>query len=112
MRGSSMTFAVTALIVGALLQVPSPLFAGQAAVPPKGGQSAPTHGQHVGALDLNSASLDELRLMPGISEATAKKIVENRPYARTDELITKKILSKAAYDNIKEHIAVVKPGSK
>jgi hypothetical protein len=38
--------------------------------------------------------------------------VESRPYARTDELITKKVLSKAAYDSIKDHIAVAKPASK
>jgi hypothetical protein len=38
--------------------------------------------------------------------------VENRPYARTDELITKKVVSKAAYDSIKEHIAVTKPAGK
>jgi DNA uptake protein ComE-like DNA-binding protein len=70
------------------------------------------HGQHVGTLDLNSASLEELRMVPGVNEATAKKIVDNRPYARADELVTKKVLSKAAYDNIKEHIAVTKPAGK
>ena len=72
----------------------------------------PMHGQHMGTLDLNSASLEELRMVPGINEATAKKIVESRPYARADELITKKVLSKAAYDSIKDHIAVTKPAGK
>jgi competence protein ComEA len=112
MRGYSGMFLIAALTVGALLQAPSPLVAGQAAAPSTGGHSMPTHGQHVGTLDLNSASLEELRQVPGISEATAKKIVDNRPYARADELITKKVLSKAAYDSIKEHIAVTKPGGK
>ncbi len=112
MRGLSMMFLIGVLAVGALVTSPVRLWAGQAAVPPTGGHSTPMHGQHVGALDLNGASLEELRMVPGINEATAKKIVENRPYARTDELITKKILSKAAYDNLKEHITVVKSGSK
>ena len=112
MRRYSMMFLVAALSVGALLQPPSPLFAGQAATPPMSGHSMPTHGQHVGKLDLNSASFEELQHVPGINEATAKKIVESRPYARTDELITKKVLSKAAYDSIKDHIAVAKPASK
>jgi competence protein ComEA len=111
MRGYRVMFLVMALTVCGLLQSP-PLFAGQAATPPMSGHSMPTHGQHVGALDLNSASLEELRQVPGINEATAKKIVENRPYARTDELITKKVLSKPAYDSIKEHVAVAKPPSK
>jgi hypothetical protein len=100
------------LAVGLLLLPASGLFAGQAADPHKGGGHGPTHGQHVGALDLNSATIEELQHIPGISEATAKKIVELRPYARTDELVTKKILSKAAYDNIREHVAVSKPGKK
>jgi len=70
------------------------------------------HGQHMGTLDLNTASLEELRMVPGINEATAKKIVESRPYARADELITKKVLSKTTYDSIKNHIAVTKPAGK
>ena len=112
MRGSRVMFLMMALTVGGLLQLPLPLFAGQAAAPPMSGHSMPMHGQHMGTLDLNTASLDELKMVPGVNEATAKKIVENRPYARTDELITKKVLSKPAYDSIKEHIAVAKPPSK
>jgi radical SAM superfamily enzyme with C-terminal helix-hairpin-helix motif len=112
MRKYSMMFLITALSVAALIQAPSRLFAGQAVAPPAGGHSMPMHGQHVGTLDLNSASLEELQMVPGVNEATAKKIVENRPYARTDELITKKVLSKTAYDSIKEHIAVTKPAGK
>ena len=112
MRRYPMMFLIAALTVGLFLQARSPLFAGQAAAPPTGGHSMPMHGQHMGTLDLNSASLEELRMVPGINEATAKKIVENRPYARADELVTKKVLSKAAFDSIKEHIAVTKPASK
>jgi len=112
MHGKRMMFLVMALTVGGVLQSPSPIFAGQAATPPMSGHSMPMHGQHVGTLDLNAASLDELKMVPGVNEATAKKIVENRPYARTDELITKKVLSKAAYDSIKEHFAVAKPAGK
>ena len=112
MHGKRMMFLVLALTVGGFLLSPSLLFAGQAATPPMSGHSMPMHGQHVGTLDLNSASLEELKMVPGVNEATAKKIVENRPYARADELITKKVLSKPAYDNIKDHIAVTKPAGK
>ncbi len=112
MRGSRVMFLVMVLTVGGLLQLPLSLFAGQGAPPPMSGHSMPMHGQHMGTLDLNTASLDELKMVPGVNEATAKKIVENRPYARTDELITKKVLSKPAYDSIKEHIVVAKPPSK
>ena len=112
MRRDSMMFLIAALTIGACLQAAVPLYAGQAVAPPAGGHSMPMHGQHMGTLDLNSASLEELQMVPGVNEATAKKIVDNRPYARADELITKKVLSKAAYDNLKEHIAVNKPASK
>ena len=112
MHGKRMMFLVMALTVGGVLQSPSPIFAGQAATPPMSGHSMPMQGQHMGTLDLNTASVDDLKMVPGVSEATAKKIVENRPYARADELITKKVLSKAAYDSIKEHLAVTKPAGK
>jgi DNA uptake protein ComE-like DNA-binding protein len=83
-------------------------------VPAHGGAAhGGTHGagQHTGELlDLNAASVDELKQLPGIGEAQAKKIVESRPFKRNDELITKKILSVAAYDKIKEHLAA-KPGA-
>ncbi len=112
MHGRSLILLiVSALAAGTLVPV-SPLLAGQAAAPPTGGHSMPMQGQHMGTLDLNSASLEELRMVPGVNEAAAKKIVENRPYARADELVTKKVLSKDAYDSIKEHIAVTKPASK
>ncbi len=112
MQRFSMMFVLAALTVGAFFWAPLPLFAGQAATPPMSGHSMPMHGQHMGTLDLNTASVDDLKMVPGVNEDTAKKIVENRPYARTDELITKKVLSKPAYDSIKEHIAVAKPAGK
>jgi len=112
MRRCSMMFLIAVLTAGAFLQSPSPLFAGQAPAPATGGHSMPMQGQHMSTVDLNMAPVAELRQLPGISEAAAKKIVENRPYTRADELVTKKVLSRAAYDSIKDHIAVTKPGSK
>jgi len=55
-------------------------------------------------LDLNSASEADLKTLPGIGEAYAKKIVENRPYKRKDELVSKHIVPKATYDKIKDDI--------
>ena len=56
------------------------------------------------ALDINTAPVSELETLPGIGETYSKKIVENRPYKRKDELVKKKIVPQATYDKIKDHI--------
>ena len=55
-------------------------------------------------LDLNSASEDELTGLPGIGPREAKRIIKGRPYHNERELVSRKILSAAAYEKLKDEV--------
>jgi competence protein ComEA len=53
-------------------------------------------------VDINSATQDQLKAIPGIGDAYSAKIIKGRPYKRKDELVQKSILPQGVYDKVKD----------
>lgn len=98
-----------ALLAFAILAVPANLIYGQAAAatPAKkaaASDSAATKTKKADLVDINSATKDQLTGLQGIGDAYSQKIIDGRPYNTKKDLVTKKIVPQATYDQIKDKI--------
>ena len=64
------------------------------------------------AVDLNSATKDELIQLPGLTDVIADKIISARPFKSRTELLSKKLVTRAEYAKLRSHVVVKSAESK
>ncbi|MBS1814325.1 MAG: helix-hairpin-helix domain-containing protein [Acidobacteria bacterium] len=60
-------------------------------------------------LDLNTATADQLKALPGIGDVYAKRIIDGRPYTMKNQIVQRGIVPQATYDKVKDMIVAHRP---
>jgi DNA uptake protein ComE-like DNA-binding protein len=68
------------------------------------GAGAVVVANQAAAVDINSATEEQLRTLPGIGPARAQAIIAGRPFSGKDDLLKRSILPKNVYDGVKDRI--------
>ncbi len=55
-------------------------------------------------LDINTATLAQLKALPGIGDVYSQKIIAGRPYTAKNQLTSRGIIPQKTYDGIKDSI--------
>ncbi len=93
------------LLAAALLFAVAPVFnLAQTPKPP-----AATAATTAAPLDINTATADQLKAIPGIGDAYSRRIIDGRPYTAKNQLVSRGILPQATYNKIKDQIIASHP---
>ena len=100
-RSAIALFALAVTLLGSLPAV--------AAAPQAAPGKSPAAAASTTLVDINSATKDQLKNLPGVVDVYAQKIIDGRPYANKSLLKTKNIVPAATYTKISKLIVATQP---
>ena len=69
-------------------------------------QSDSGQSQSGAFISINMASKDQLDSLPGVGPVTAQKIIDNRPYERLEDVVTKKAIGASLFEKLKNSLTL------
>jgi DNA uptake protein ComE-like DNA-binding protein len=99
------------LILSSLLLVAAPAFAQEKTDTTTKTESTTTtkKPKRSELMDINTASADQLKTLPGMTDDIAKKIIAARPYMGKDQLLKQNIVDKDEYAKIRPLVVAKQP---
>jgi competence protein ComEA len=100
----TLTFLAISIFISAVSPMGvRPMFAGQR-------PQAVTPAQPAGdLLDINTATPAQLNALPGFGPAYTRRVIEGRPYTAKNQLVTRGVLPKSAYELVASRIVAHRP---
>ncbi len=97
------------MLRGAAMVAVLALLAPAAAAPAAEAASTPKSSGIVGVININTASAEQLELLPGVGPARARAIVEHRSaqgaFKRPEDLTQVKGIGERAFERLRPHVA-------
>ena len=97
--------ALLLIVAGAFVSAPSALLAQSKSSKPAASTAAPSADK----IDINTATADQLKALPGIGDAYAKRMIDGRPYTAKNQLVSRGVIPEGVYNKIKDQIIANKP---